>query len=123
MHKALLIAAAVAGLALSAPALAQAPAPALQLPNQPAVRPGLTQQLDDLSARIDRDLAQGRISQADAIRDHREVNRIQDLAAADREANAGHLTEAEHFDLQAQIDQLGHEIHQQHTGADAGAAN
>jgi hypothetical protein len=100
--------AAAAIIAASLPALSHAqdiaPSP---VDNPPA---GIHEQLDRLVTRIDRGLSAGHLSQADADRAHREVNRIEDLASVDRERDGGRLTDADRFDLQARIDHLAADV-------------
>jgi hypothetical protein len=107
---ALVVAAAVAA-SLAAPALAQTPSPAV--PSGSASRLGVNGQLDDLNRRIDRASALGRISQDQAVEDHRQVNSLQDEASADREQHGGKLIDAERFELQAKIDRLRQAVQQQ----------
>ena len=101
-------AAAAAIIAASLPALAQAQdMPLSSADNPPA---GIHEQLDHLAVRIDRGLSTGGLSQAEADRAHREINRIEDQASADRERDGGRLTDADRFDLQAQINHLAEAI-------------
>lgn len=111
---------AAASLAASLPGLAAAQTGPLQLPNARPPALGANEQLDALNARIDRELAAGRLSPADATEAHRQVNRIEDETSADREAHGGRLTDTDRFALQGEIDHLRDELHNGHV---AGPAN
>jgi outer membrane murein-binding lipoprotein Lpp len=92
--------------AISGGAAAQAPVAF------PSARNGLNEQLDRLSATIDRRVAHGRMSLQDAERARREVNNLQAETSDDRVKNGGQLTEADRFRLQARISQLKAETDQ-----------
>jgi len=115
MRKTPLACAAAAAIMLALPGLAAAQTPVLHLPPSAAVRPSITTQLSQLGDRIDRYVAEGRLSSADADHARRELNRIQDQASADRERNGGHMALADRFELHAQIDRLREEIRQERT--------
>lgn len=118
MRKAILAALAAAGAAsVQVSAVAQnAPTVA----HHPSGRNGLNEQLDQLSARIDRRLARGQLSQQVADNAHREINDLQAEASDDRLQNGGQLKEADRFGLQARITQLKDEIDRDRTtGASA----
>jgi hypothetical protein len=100
---------------LSGPAIAQAPI--VHLPDRAAMRPGVVAQLDELSSRVDRYVAQGRLSAADADHARREINRIQGEVSDARERNGGRFETADRFELQSQIDKLRREIHRERTSA------
>jgi opacity protein-like surface antigen len=117
MKTVILAAVALASIAASLPAAALAQAAQPPASPSPAAPNGISAQLDRLSSRVDRYLAQGQLSQKDAHQAHLEINRIQDEASADREQHGGHLTVADHFDLQAEIDHLNAELHRERTGA------
>jgi hypothetical protein len=88
---------------------------ALTITPHPNARDSLGAQLDQLSARIDRRLARGQISQHDADTTHREINDLQAQASEDRLQNGGRLKEADRFALQGQITQLKEEIDRDRT--------
>jgi len=83
--------------------------------HQPSARNGLSEQLDQLSARIDRRLARGQMSQHDADKTHREINDLQAEASSDRLQNGGQLKGADRFGLQDRITQLKEEIDRDRT--------
>ncbi len=80
-------------------------------------RLGIHDQLKLLDVRVDRDLAQGSLSQAEADRAHREINRIEDETRSDRVRNDGHLTDADATRLQARIDRLRGTVRWERTSA------
>jgi len=118
MKKALLAALAVAGAASVQVSASAQNAPTVS--HVPSARNGLSEQLDRLSARIDRRLARGQISQRNADKTHREINDLQAEASDDRLQNGGQLKVADRFGLQARITQLKEEIDRDRTtGASA----
>jgi len=120
MRKILLAAAVVAGIAAGIPALGSAQtAPPPPNPS-PMNAHNITEQLNQVSARIDRYLARGQLSQTEAVEALRRVNALLDKASADREAHGGQLTEAERFRAQAKIDALNDDLRREratHGGA------
>jgi hypothetical protein len=102
-------------LAAVLPSLALSQNSPLALPNGRAPRPGANEQLDQLSARVDRDLAEGRISPAQATEDHRRINAIEDEVSADREEHGGRLTDSDRFDIEAQIERLRDSLRRERT--------
>ncbi|HEY2658511.1 MAG TPA: hypothetical protein VGI79_02235 [Caulobacteraceae bacterium] len=114
MRKLVLTVAAVVSVCGSAPTSspaqppAQGGAPAAESHVPPN---GVRDQLDQLSARIDRDLAQGRLSQKQAEQARRQVNDIAAQASTLRERHGGTLTVADHFAIHAQIERLDNQIH------------
>jgi hypothetical protein len=110
--KSLLIAAAVASLVASLPGLALAQAASSHIP---ASELGLNEQLDQLSARIDRDVGGGQLSQTQAVDAMREVSSIQDAADAEREEHGGQLGVADRLELQARIDHLKADLRHERT--------
>ncbi len=117
MKKALLAALAAAGAASVQVSASAQTAPTVA--HHPSARNGLNEQLDQLSARIDRRLARGQLSQRDADKTHREINDLQAEASDDRLQNGGKLKEADRFGLQERIIQLKEEIDRRTTGASA----
>jgi hypothetical protein len=113
----------LAALAAAGAASVQAPASAQNAPpvtHRPSARNGLSEQLTQLSARIDRRLARGQISRHDADKTHREINDLQSETSNDRLQNGGQLKEADRFNLQERITQLKEEIDRDRTtGASA----
>jgi len=108
----------LAALAAAGAASVQAPASAQNAPtvtHSPSARNGLSEQLAQLSARIDRRLARGQMSQHDADKTHREINDLQAEASDDRLQNGGQLKEADRFSLQDRITQLKEEIDRDRT--------
>jgi hypothetical protein len=80
-------------------------------PPRPAMAAhNITDQLATLNATIDHYVTQGRLSQAEAVVAHRQVNALEDQANAYRESNGGVLSEAERFTLQTKIDDLNAQI-------------
>ncbi len=120
MKTAFLAAVAAAGLYASFPGPAPAQAPIVHLPDRAVTRPGVVAQLDELSSRIDRYVAQGRLSPADADHARRELNRIQGEVTDARERSGGRFEVADRFELQSQVDKLRREIHRKRTNV-AGA--
>jgi len=110
MRNAFLAAVAAATLAASLPAFALAQAPIVHLPDRAAMRPGVSAQLTELSGRIDRYVAQGRLSAADADHARREINRFQGEASDERERNGGQRAIADRFELQSQIDKFREDL-------------
>lgn len=106
MMKLFLVAAPATSIGASLPLTVLAQDVPLPVQDGPAARLGVRDQLKLLDLRVDRDLAQGRLSQAEADRAHREISRIEDEAKSDRVRNDGHLTDAHASDLQARIDRL-----------------
>jgi len=92
------------GAALPLTGLAQDAPPSAM--DGPAARPGIHDQLELMGARIDRDQAQGKLSEAEADRAHRDISRIQDEARGDRIRDGGALTPASMSDLQGRIDRV-----------------
>lgn len=78
-------------------------------------RLGIYDQLKLLDVRVDRDLAQGRLSPAEADRAHRDINRIENEARSDSVRNDGHLTDADATDLKARIDRLRRSVRWERT--------
>jgi len=111
--KALLTAAAVASLAASFPGLTLAQ----------AAQYGINQQLDQLSAKIDREVGRGQLSQTQAVDALREVSSIEDAADAEREEHGGELEVANRLDLQARIDRLKAHILQERTNGPVAPTN
>ncbi len=121
MNRAILAAACAATVALALPGLVwaqmgaqagpQAGAP-LSL-DAPAERHKIFGEIDQLNARIDRGLADGRLTPAQGVLAHRQVNAIQDQANTDRERGGGQLTVADRLDLQARLDHFSDDLHQQ----------
>jgi len=103
----LAVLAAAATAALPALAVAQpAPGPV----QAPSARDSLTEQIDRLSATIDRRLARGRLTQLQADQAHRQINDLQAELSDDRLKNGGQLSEADRFGLQARISTLKAQI-------------
>jgi hypothetical protein len=122
MRKVVLAAAAAASIAAWLPVsgLAQTAPPPSR--HSPINAHNITDQLGQLSARIDRYLTRGQLSHVEAVEAHRQVNAMLDEASADREQNGGQLTEAERFNMQAKIDDLDAVIRREraaHRGAPA----
>jgi len=115
MKKVVLVAAASLFASLSGPALAQAPI--VHLPDSAVTRRGVDVQLTELSGRIDRYVAQGRLSPADADHARRELNRVQGEVGDARGRNGGHMATADRFELQSQIDKLRQDLDRERTGA------
>jgi len=115
MMKLFLGAAAAVSIGASLPltVLAQdAPPPAM---DGPSARPGIHEQLDLMGARIDRDQAQGKLSEAEADRAHRDISHIQDEARGDRIRDGGALTPTSVADLQARIDRVRADVRWERT--------
>ena len=121
--KTLLIAAAVASLAAPLPGLALAQAAAAASPPIPAVEQPINRQLDQLSARIDREVGGGRLTQTQAVDALREVSSIQDAADAEREEHGGQLGFADRLELQTRIDHLKADIRHERTNGGAAPVN
>jgi len=123
MRKVVLAATAAASIAAGFPAsgLAQtAPPP----PRHDQINAhNITDQLNQSSARIDRYLTRGQISQTEAVEAHRQVNALLDAASARRDENGGQLTEAERFDMQAKIDDLNATLRSERAAHGAGPHN
>ena len=110
MKKAVLAAVAAANIAAWLPALGFAQTTTPPSPHSTINGHNIGSQLDQLGARIDRYLARGQISKAEAAEAHRELNALQDQASADREENGGQLPIAERFAMQGKIDDLNRDL-------------
>jgi len=121
--KTLLIAAAVASLVASLPGLILAQGLAAGSPPIPAVEQPINQQLDQLSARIDREVGGGQLSQTQAVDALREVSSIQDAADAEREEHGGQLGFADRLELQTRIDHLKSDLRHERTSGGTTPAN
>ncbi len=106
MNRAFLSAWAALIIAASLPSLGWAQGLRLDLTERPFAFHRIDEQLDRLSSRIDRDMAQGQRARADTEQAHREINGLQDQLNADREEHGGRITVPDRFDLQARIDRL-----------------
>ena len=110
-----MIATAVASIVGSLPGLAAAQAALTRSSQIPAAEYGINQQLDQLSARVDREVGRCQLSQTEAVDALRDVSSIQDAADADREENGGQLTVPNRLEIQARIDHLKAAIRQERT--------
>jgi hypothetical protein len=102
----------IGGTLAAGDAIAQNPPSAVQ---PPSARNGVNEQLDAISARIDRRLARGRLSRDDATAAHREVDDIQAEAGEDRLRDGGQLSEADRFAIEARIHRLEEQIEGERT--------
>jgi hypothetical protein len=68
--------------------------------------PRINEQLNLLSARIDREMARGLVTKHDAEDFQREINDLQAESSDERLQNGGPLKEGDRFDLQARISRL-----------------
>jgi hypothetical protein len=123
MKKAALAAVAAASLAAWLPSsgAAQTLSPSTQY--GAIAESGITAQLSQLSARIDRYLAHGQLSQAEAVDAHRDVNAIEDQANAYREDNGGKLSDTERIEMQKDIDNLNADIRRERDAHGTAPAN
>jgi hypothetical protein len=76
----------------------------------PSASNGVRERLDQLGDRVDRGVRQGQLSPKEADEARRRIDDISAQASTDRERDGGRLTEADRFDILAQIDRLGGEI-------------
>lgn len=123
MMKLFLAAAAAISVGATFPSTALAQAELSGPSGGPTAPGGVREQLDQLSARVDRGLREGQLSQKAADEARRRINDIAAQASTDRERDGGKLTEADRFDITAQINRLGSEIHWQRTEATATPAD
>jgi len=122
MKNALLAALTAVGLYVSSAGPALSQAPIVHLPDRADMEPGIAVQLDALSSRIHRYIAQGRLSPVDVDQARRELHRIQGEFTDDRERNGGRLEVADRFELQSQIDRLRRSLTRERTDAPAATA-
>ena len=108
------VAAIVAVLAASAPGAAAAQNAPLDLSSSPSAgmsgRTSISDRVRALNAKVTAELGSRQISPTNAVVIQRELNGIQGQLSADQEKDGGHLTVADHLDLQAQVDKISDEI-------------
>ncbi len=110
MQKAILAAATAAILIAGLPTLTLAQAAPPPSSHTTISGHNITDQLDQLSARIERYRARGQLSPAEADAARRAINALEGQAGANREDNGGQFTDAERFAMQSKIDDLNRDI-------------
>jgi hypothetical protein len=121
--KTLLTAMIAVSIVASFPGLALAQAAPAGSPQIPAAELGINEQLDRMSARIDREVGSGQLSQTEAVDALREVSSIEDAADADREEHGGQLPVADHLEFQTRIDHLKENIRHERTSGGTAPTN
>ncbi len=110
MQRAIMTALAAASLVAGLPTLTLAQAAPPPSVHSPISGHNITDQLDQLSARIERYRARGQLSPAEADAARRAINALEGQAGANREANGGQFSDAERFAMQSKIDDLNREL-------------